>query len=68
MFTGELAQSSRAELVEEFVAQTKLALTLAIEARRGAHRHHRPHPEERPPTAFRGWRKRACETARAASG
>jgi AcrR family transcriptional regulator len=32
MFTGEIAQTSRAELVEEFVAQTKLALNVAIEA------------------------------------
>jgi AcrR family transcriptional regulator len=32
LFTGEIAQSSRAELVEEFVAQTKLALNVAVEA------------------------------------
>ena len=32
MFTGEIAQSSRTELVEEFVAQTKLALNVAVEA------------------------------------
>jgi AcrR family transcriptional regulator len=32
MFTGEIAQSSRSELVEEFVAQTKLALNVAVEA------------------------------------
>jgi AcrR family transcriptional regulator len=32
MFTGEIAQSSRSELVEEFVAQTKLALDVAVEA------------------------------------
>jgi AcrR family transcriptional regulator len=32
LFTGEIAQSSRTELVEEFVAQTKLALNVAVEA------------------------------------
>jgi hypothetical protein len=32
LLTGELAQISREELLEEIVEQTKLALSLAIEA------------------------------------
>ena len=62
LLTGQVAQITREELVEDIVQETKMALTLAIEKAGGAGSATNPHPEEH--------RKRcvAKDGPRAASG
>ena len=46
LLTGQVAQITREELVEDIVQETKMALTLAIEKAGGVGSQTRPHPEE----------------------